>query len=200
MAFDSDVVVLGAGVAGLEAAGRLQAAGLSVVVLEARPRVGGRIDTRRPPGWPGPIEAGAEFVHGRPPALMTALRRARARLTSIPHRHYVAFDGSVGRAERDWQAAQAAVEALPDRDVAFAAVMRRPGAPKLAPRAKALLWGFVEGFNAADAQRVSAHSLVEQGEREEQHEGDKLYRVANGYDTLVRHLAAPLVNRPGVIR
>src|SRR6185312_10595253 len=73
---DADVIVIGAGVAGLEAARRLLDGGLSVVVLEARPRVGGRIDTHRPTGWPGPIEGGAEFVHGRPKGLVAALEAA----------------------------------------------------------------------------------------------------------------------------
>ena len=45
---------------------RLVRARLRVIVLEARPRIGGRIDTQRLPGWPAPVEAGAEFVHGRP--------------------------------------------------------------------------------------------------------------------------------------
>jgi monoamine oxidase len=42
---DVEVVVIGAGAAGIAAARRLLAAGLSVVVLEARDRVGGRAVT-----------------------------------------------------------------------------------------------------------------------------------------------------------
>src|SRR5947209_4714369 len=57
----TDVIILGAGVAGLAAARRVAAAGRRVLILEARDRVGGRIHTLRPPGWPGPVEAGAEF-------------------------------------------------------------------------------------------------------------------------------------------
>ncbi|BCW95412.1 MAG: flavin monoamine oxidase family protein [Fimbriimonadales bacterium] len=43
MARDADVIVVGAGVAGLVAARRLQAVGLAPLVLEARERVGGRL-------------------------------------------------------------------------------------------------------------------------------------------------------------
>lgn len=57
------VVVIGAGVAGLAAAGALQAAGARVVVLEARDRIGGRVDTDR--SWGVPVELGAAWVHGR---------------------------------------------------------------------------------------------------------------------------------------
>jgi len=59
----ADVVVLGAGVAGLAAAQALVDTELDVVVLEARDRLGGRVHTDR--SFAGfPLEFGAEFVHG----------------------------------------------------------------------------------------------------------------------------------------
>lgn len=58
---DADVVVVGAGLAGLVAARRLHAAGVEVLVLEARDRVGGRVwDQPLPDG--GVLERGAQFV------------------------------------------------------------------------------------------------------------------------------------------
>jgi monoamine oxidase len=65
----TDVLVIGAGVAGLAAAGRLSQAGVNVRVLEARDRIGGRVFTAHQSGLNTAIELGAEFVHGRSPQL-----------------------------------------------------------------------------------------------------------------------------------
>ena len=60
---DVDVAVVGAGIAGLAAAGALTAAGLRCVVLEARDRVGGRIWTSN--AWADlPVDLGASWLHG----------------------------------------------------------------------------------------------------------------------------------------
>jgi len=58
-----DVIVIGAGVAGLAAARRLHDAGRNVLVCEARDRMGGRVwsDASDPAHA---IELGAEFIHG----------------------------------------------------------------------------------------------------------------------------------------
>lgn len=56
-----DVVVVGAGAAGLTAAARLRALGHRVIVLEARGRVGGRVHTDRRLGIP--FDAGAQYLH-----------------------------------------------------------------------------------------------------------------------------------------
>jgi monoamine oxidase len=60
----ADVVVVGAGVSGLAAAGRLKSAGLRVTVVEARDRIGGRVHTYHPADGGPPVELGAQVVHG----------------------------------------------------------------------------------------------------------------------------------------
>src|SRR3954447_25604649 len=65
----ADVIVVGAGVTGLAAAEILATAGMTVHVLEARGRIGGRIFTLNLPGAGQPIELGAEFIQGTPQAI-----------------------------------------------------------------------------------------------------------------------------------
>ncbi|WP_433952909.1 flavin monoamine oxidase family protein [Curtobacterium flaccumfaciens] len=59
---DADVVVVGAGVAGLAAARALALGGQRVVVLEARDRIGGRTWTDSSLGVP--VDLGASWIHG----------------------------------------------------------------------------------------------------------------------------------------
>src|SRR5258708_34173995 len=57
-----DVAIVGAGAAGIGAARRLVKIGsVSVLVLEARDRVGGRVHTIEPAGFP--LDRGAEWLH-----------------------------------------------------------------------------------------------------------------------------------------
>ena len=56
-------VIIGAGMAGLTAAQNLAAAGETVVILEARDRIGGRVYTNRVfAGFP--LDMGGEIIHG----------------------------------------------------------------------------------------------------------------------------------------
>src|SRR5262245_7582561 len=58
----SDVIVIGAGMAGLAAARTLADGGISVTVLEARDRMGGRVWTDHSLGVP--VDLGASWIHG----------------------------------------------------------------------------------------------------------------------------------------
>src|SRR5215471_4619810 len=183
---DADVIVVGAGVAGLEAAARLLRARLRVIVLEARPRIGGRVDTQRLAGWPAPVEAGAAFVHGRPPNLIDAFRVARAPRGGHRQRHERARRCNAAGAEKAWRQVMSVIDDLLDEDVAVMDVLRRPQfARRLSPAARAMMIGFVEGFNAADATRVSARSLLEQAEASAAEGGNTTLRPLDGYDSLL---------------
>src|SRR5205085_11050907 len=63
--FQPDVLIIGAGIAGLAAAAKLSNAGLRVLVLEARDRIGGRVLTVQPADLGVGVEVGGGVVHGR---------------------------------------------------------------------------------------------------------------------------------------
>lgn len=56
------IAVIGGGIAGLAAARQLTAAGFTAVLIEARDRLGGRIQTVSGDAWPIPVELGPSFI------------------------------------------------------------------------------------------------------------------------------------------
>jgi predicted NAD/FAD-dependent oxidoreductase len=69
---NSDVVIVGAGVAGLSCARELARQDRSPLVLERAPGVGGRCATRRIDGQP--VDHGVAFLHGSEPEFLADLR------------------------------------------------------------------------------------------------------------------------------
>jgi monoamine oxidase len=93
----NDVLVIGAGVAGLTAARELARRGISVTVVEARDRTGGRVHTVRDFG-DHPVEGGAEFVHTAGAETWPEIRAARlaVRKCALTLRSLFNFGGRTG--------------------------------------------------------------------------------------------------------
>jgi monoamine oxidase len=178
---EADVVVIGAGIAGLAAARGIADAGLRVVLLEAAERVGGRIHTVRSVGGDLPVELGAEFVHGRPPELLSLIDQAGLTLFERDGDFY-SFENE-GLRRSDWEeSAFDVLDELPEEgDRPFAAFLAEQSlTSKDATRA----FDYVEGFNAADAKVIGTAALRKQQEAEGAIEGDRVFRIREGYDRL----------------
>src|SRR5262245_50391241 len=119
----TDVLIVGAGVAGLAAAERLSSSGRSVRVIEARDRVGGRIFTLFPTTLNAPIERGAEFIHGKPPNLWTVVETAGLPVREVPGEHWISRGSGPQRCPRLWPQIEeilSEMESQKGRDRSFA--------------------------------------------------------------------------------
>lgn len=202
------VVVVGAGIAGLAAARRLRQAGVDVTILEARPRIGGRIHTWR--GWPDtPVDLGASWIHGwaHGNPVTPIARRAGARLVpssyasgrlhvdptlraaGLDRPHPGRWERLVARAERD------AVRG--PRDVSLArALARRLADAGLTEVERADLAFYLNATYVTewgeDPARLSART-VDDG-REYGPTGRDAF-FPDGYDAVTGHLARGLTIR-----
>jgi len=185
-----DVVIIGAGAAGLAAADALTRAGKSVLVLEARSRIGGRCWTRRMAGLDIPVELGAEFLHGEANATHALLRRARIpAITAV--RVQRRLDRGRLRPINSFKEAQRAVRgAALGKDISFDRFL---AGRRLPEKTKAFARMMVQGFDAADPARVSARSIIEEwGEGGEL--GMSQPRPQGGYGALMDWVAVRLIS------
>jgi monoamine oxidase len=178
-----DVVVVGAGIAGLAAATTLAEKGLRVTLLEARDRVGGRIYTL--PAAEGgrlPVELGAEFIHGLPPELIQLVDQAGLTRFELDGETRCYRDGRLGSCEEQPELEQL-FHALGHlgplaADLTFHEFVAERG---FSPETAAWATNYVEGFNAADARRISVLALAKQQAAEDAILGDRMFRVVEGY-------------------
>jgi UDP-galactopyranose mutase len=166
MSKSPDVIVIGAGAAGLAASSKLVGHGLSVTILEARDRIGGRMFAFRDPAGRAPIALGAEFIHGLPPEIWQPLQSHNVTITEVSGDQWCFQNGRL--AACDFFSEVNAILNKMDEDSAdesFLSFLERcfpeaKSSPKqLEARRRAV--SYVAGFNAADPNRVGVHWMVE---------------------------------------
>lgn len=185
-----DTIVIGGGIAGLSCARALAQAGQRVVLVEAQQRLGGRILTVDSNGIP--IELGAEFIHGKPSALLNVLKEAGLETYERSGKFLHAENGVVADSEQQNSDGEYddfdALDHLPasaDEDLPFSEVIGKMQLPE-----EQIHWltRYVEGFNAADATVISAASLKKQQLAEEVIDGETNSKPALGYSALIDFL------------
>lgn len=183
----TDVVVVGAGAAGLAAARELSLRGFRVEVLDARRRIGGRIATERDPSWPIPIDLGPEFIHGPARETLEIVRAARLVAVRLEDVHWKKSARGWTRERDFWASAERITNRMrttgPDRSVAdFLRAHRR-----LPRGGRELILSLVEGYDAAPADRVGEHSISTRGGGSGPHDQ---FRLLSGYDLVAGWLGS----------
>jgi monoamine oxidase len=181
-----DVLIVGAGATGLVAWRELHSAGLRVGLLEARNRLGGRILTDRS-ALP-PVELGAEFVHGKPEATWSILEKAhlpvvetsRTRIVSGRDHPNQNYEEIIERVHR---------QINPTHEISYQEFLETANA---SPFEKLVAKSYVEGFNAAQADLISASAVVAGDQATTRNDGKKQYRLTGGYESLINWLAKHL--------
>jgi monoamine oxidase len=206
----SDVLILGAGAAGIACGERLRQLGIPFTILEASRRIGGRAltDYALAPGLP--LELGAQMVHGRHvithqwarelglttrpwPVSQRALFSVERRLCRFPwlalpgypHFGFRAFyDGTRGLPQKLRHMP------LPDRTLAR---FLDEEAPSIGARR------FVELLHAhvyaADPDEIGVRGPVEEERRAAEEFGYRNFRLNEGYTEFFRRRAAPFMDR-----
>ncbi len=191
-----DVLVVGAGIAGLAAARTLAAAGKDVLLLEARERVGGRVWSVQSPDSELPVELGAEFVHGRPPELWRLIEEAKLLSWELDGKQMCFEAGALTECSQDESFSLLEELSEDEPDLTFAEwIAQKNISEEMAQGATA----FVEGFNAADARRIGTAALARQQKAEDAIEGDRLFRIRKGYSALADFLLKKFEEAGGTV-
>ncbi|WP_341977018.1 FAD-dependent oxidoreductase [Microbacterium sp. LTA6] len=149
------IAVIGAGLAGAGAAARLRDVGLDVTVLEARPRVGGRVESWSDDAWPVPVQFGGWLLDGADTNLRGDLEASGIPIADLVPAGWFSAEGEIEPVEV--QPVRSALDAASSllADVPLADALSEAGVDPADPGIAALL-AFVAATSGADAAEVSA--------------------------------------------
>ncbi|MBS7563466.1 FAD-dependent oxidoreductase [Mucilaginibacter sp. Bleaf8] len=184
----ADVLIIGAGAAGLMAAYTLAKAGKQVTVLEACNRTGGRIHTLGNSLFFKQAEVGAEFVHGQLPVTLELLQQAGIGYSPIDGEMWQyrngTFTKNAGMIE-GWDLLMKKLNALKE-DTTLDAFLETHFTDIKFEELKTSVRRYAAGYDTSDPARVSMLAL----RNEWLHEDDEhQYRIEGGYCALIQYLA-----------
>ncbi|MFZ0796466.1 MAG: NAD(P)/FAD-dependent oxidoreductase [Candidatus Sulfotelmatobacter sp.] len=187
----TEVVVIGAGVAGLACAQALCEAGIRATILEARSRVGGRIWTVHPSMTNAPVEMGAEFIHGLPREVWQIVERAGLQTHELTGNRWRLEQARLAPMSGSWDLIDSIFRRIDESasDQSFQDFLEHV-CGDLPQHARIEAAAYVESFHACNTSRISAHALARWHRSDREIQGHLGFRFPKGYEGLVRALAA----------
>ncbi|PIR41682.1 MAG: hypothetical protein COV30_02465 [Candidatus Yanofskybacteria bacterium CG10_big_fil_rev_8_21_14_0_10_37_15] len=188
MKIKTDILVIGAGAAGLMTAKELSKTGKKVTILEARDRIGGRIYPLFKETFGYPAQGGAEFVHGPAPITKTVLKEAGLTYVPINKIDYLyAHKGKLVKIPELWSYENLLNKRLKNlkKDMPIAEFLNKYFKEKKYETLKKLIIGTTENYDAADPKKIS--TFVLRDEWLGRHVW-KLGIIKEGYGSLIKFL------------
>ncbi len=183
--------------AGLNAARVLASHGVTVEILEATDRIGGRIHTVHHDASDLVVELGPEFVHGHPASTLALAKQAGLEIEPIHDSHHIRDDDHLVEIGDIWTRFGALLETAPEdtHDESAHAFFRHA---QLSGRDARMFTRLVEGFYAAPLDDISIASIAEDvsGVGDDPPQS----RVLGGYGRLVTWLGSQLARARVPIR
>jgi len=194
----TDVLIIGAGAAGLMAAYRLSESGKKVIVLEARNRTGGRIHTISHESFFKHAELGAEFIHGNLPVTLNLLKEANIKYSAAGGEmvrydkgNFIDHEGFI----ENWDLLMQKLNELEqDTDIANFLQTHFPGEEYTKMRDG--VSKYVAGYDTADPDKASAFALRNEWNNEDD---DAQHRLDDGYCSMINYLANKIKGNGGSV-
>ncbi|WP_345955354.1 NAD(P)/FAD-dependent oxidoreductase [Mucilaginibacter sp. PAMB04168] len=195
---NADVLIIGAGAAGLMAAHTLAKAGKKIIVLEALNRTGGRIHTVDDTVFFKHAELGAEFVHGDLPVTLSLLNEAGITYRPAGGEMWQYRDGTftknAGMVE-GWDLLMEKLNALQE-DMNLDEFLKQYFADVKFEALKESVRKFAAGYDTSDPSRVSTLALRNEWNNED--EGAQ-HRIDGGYCHLIQYLVSSIKQAGGTL-
>jgi monoamine oxidase len=191
-----DVIIIGGGAAGLMASKLLSESCKKILILEAKDRLGGRI--QRIENFSFPVEGGAEFIHGKLKTTFNLLKEAGLKKEMVKGNFCRVTNGKWNTEEEPVEHWDTLVKKLKEckEDLSIHNFLKKFLKAKKYETLKKQFRKYVEGYDAADPKYASVFAIRKEMEGEEEEQ----YRPVPGYAALIDFLEEACLKCNGVIK